>query len=150
MRVVLDTNILVSACLKPEGNEAHSLELAASGAITLFASPAIMAEYRGVLLRPKFRAVHAAAERVLETVSRCILIVEPATNLAVASDAEDNRVLECAAHVNAAYLVTGNLRHYPRIYGQTAILNARSFLTRISQSDKLKGGFVQPGLESSE
>ena len=53
-RVVLDTNVVVSACLTPEGAPATIVELALLGAFTLCLSPAVLAKYREVLAREKF------------------------------------------------------------------------------------------------
>ena len=45
-----------------------------------------------------------------------------------ATDASDNRFLECAAAAAAAILVTGNLKHFPPQWGATRVMNARQFL----------------------
>jgi putative PIN family toxin of toxin-antitoxin system len=55
MRVVIDTNILVSAAIKKHGAEAAVLDLVAGGSLFLFVSEPILAEYQGVLLRPKLK-----------------------------------------------------------------------------------------------
>ena len=93
MRVVLDTNILISACLKPGGLEAQVVSMVRSGRI-----------------------------------EACAVAVPPGELVAAASDEDDNRFLECAASGNAAYLITGNLRHYPAAWTPTNIVNARSFI----------------------
>ena len=53
-RLVIDPNVVISAALKPSGNEAQVLELAAYRVFELFVSAEVLAEYRGVLGRPKF------------------------------------------------------------------------------------------------
>lgn len=55
IRVVLDTNIIVSAALNKNGNEASVLRLVTDARVILFVSDEILAEYQAVLSRPKFR-----------------------------------------------------------------------------------------------
>lgn len=54
MKLVLDTNVLVSALISPFGPPARVLDLALSGDVTLHFDDRIMAEYRDVLGRPRF------------------------------------------------------------------------------------------------
>ena len=54
-RAVLDTNVVVSALLVPNGTQAKVLLFALSGAVTLCLSPSILQEYEEVLRRPRFR-----------------------------------------------------------------------------------------------
>jgi putative PIN family toxin of toxin-antitoxin system len=133
IRVVLDTNILLSACLKPRGNEAQVIALALRGEIVPCVSPAIEAEYRDVLFRPKFAAMQEQAARLLAALEPRFFRVDPQFQLALATDEDDNRFLECAQASAAAFLITGNLRHYPAVSGATAIVNARIFLRLTSQ-----------------
>lgn len=128
MRVVLDTNILISACLKPGGLEAQVVSMVRSGRIEACVTPEVLTEYRDVLLREKFRAVRERAEQLLAAFEACAVAVPPGEPVAAASDEDDNRFLECAASGNAAYLITGNLRHYPAAWTPTNIVNARSFI----------------------
>ncbi len=128
MQVVLDTNVLVSACWKPDGLEARTVRLAGCRAFTVCVSPEIVAEYREVLARKKLAAIHARAAAILAALERVWIIVHPARRLSHSLDEDDNRFLECADAAQAQYLVTGNLRHYPAICGQTQVVNARHFL----------------------
>jgi putative PIN family toxin of toxin-antitoxin system len=130
MRVVLDTNVLVSACWKRDGLEAQVARMAISGEITPCVSAELLAEYRDVLARKKLAALAESAKRLLDGLERAALHVEPTTRLTAATDDDDNRFLECAEAADAEYLITGNLRHYPSMWGQTKIVNARGFLER--------------------
>jgi putative PIN family toxin of toxin-antitoxin system len=131
VRVVLDTNILISACLKPDGLEARTVNLARGGAFTLCISSAVWAEYSDVLFRKKFAAVHADAVDMLRALEEHAVVVTAVTRpLQLASDEDDNRLLECAEAAGAAYLVTGNRRHFPAAWEPAQIVNAREFLTQ--------------------
>ena len=55
LRLVIDTNILVSAALKPDGLQRTILLLATTKPATLYISEAILAEYREVLARPELK-----------------------------------------------------------------------------------------------
>jgi uncharacterized protein len=130
LRVVIDTNIVISAALKPGGLESQIIELVIAREITLCASTAVFAEYESVLGRPKFARVdptHIA--RLLKLLKSEATMVEPRESVTESMDESDNRFLECAETANADYLVTGNARHFPKRWKITKILNAREFLS---------------------
>jgi putative PIN family toxin of toxin-antitoxin system len=132
MRVVLDTNVLLSACLKPAGLEAQVVDAALRGEIQACATQAVLDEYADVLHRDKFRACRERAEMLLAGMERCALRVEAGEAVTAAADEDDNRFLECAAAAGAEYLITGNLRHYPAAWGSMLVVNARGFIERAS------------------
>ncbi len=133
MRVVLDTNVLVSASWKPGGLEARIVDLAITGLITPCISPEVLAEYRDVLSRPKLACVGAVAQQILAALERAATYVESTVRIAESVDDDDNRFLECAAAANADYLITGNLRHYPATWsaphGIIHVVNGRAFFS---------------------
>lgn len=133
MRVVLDTNILVSACWKPEGLESQVVNLAITGKITPCVSTETLAEYRDVLSRRKLASVTDRAVEILTALERAALVIETSISISESIDDDDNRFLECAATADAEYLITGNLRHYPALletaHGTVRIVNARTFLS---------------------
>jgi len=128
VRVVFDTNILISAAMKPGGLEAKAISMRE---LQPCISEEILAEYQEVLLREKFRPWRSQAEAILETVAGTAAKFTPTIRLTAAADDDDNRFLECAEAADAAYLITGNLRHYPSRWRQTKILNARMFFDLI-------------------
>lgn len=131
MRVVLDTNIVVSACLTPEGAPATIVELALLSAFTLCLSPDILREYKEVLARPKFARHLERIAVLLDGVEEISEIVQSEHRLAISKDEEDNRVLECAQAASADFLVTGNRRHFPDRLGSVRIVTPREFLTEL-------------------
>jgi putative PIN family toxin of toxin-antitoxin system len=128
IRVVLDTNVVVSAHLNPEGYERSVLDLALSGKLRMFVSEAILKEYESVLRRPKFRLKPPDVSRSLRLLRAAARIVAPYGQINVARDPSDNRFLECAEAAKADYLVTGNKRHFPKQWRQTLIVNARELV----------------------
>jgi putative PIN family toxin of toxin-antitoxin system len=128
IRVVFDTNILFSAAFKSVGVPAQVLDLVTPGILTPCISDAIMAEYLDVLTRPILRPHAARARDVLALMAKIAVHVSPTLKLSLCSDPDDNRFLECALAAQAAYLVTGNLRHFPKDYEPVAIVTPRQFL----------------------
>ena len=130
-RIVLDTNVLVSALLSVNGNEALVLRLAFSGAFEIGVSVAILNEYREVLERPRFKIAIwkiAALFSQLETQAK---LVHPARTVSESPDESDNRFLECAEMIDTEFLITGNKRHFPEAWKGTKIVNAREFLEQV-------------------
>lgn len=127
-RVVLDTNVVVSAHLNDEGYERHVLDLVLACKLQVAVTEAILAEYEGVLLRPKFAIDPRLVARSLRRLRAVARIVHPARELKVTRDPADNRFLECAEAARADYLVTGNKRHFPKTWRQTLVVNARELI----------------------
>ena len=128
LRVVLDTNVVVSAHLNAEGYERHVLDLVLAGKLQIAVSAATLEEYEGVLRRPKFGIAPRQVGRVLRLLRTAARMVRPRYRLEVTRDPADNRFLECAEASNANYLVTGNKRHFPKHWRQTQVVNARELL----------------------
>jgi uncharacterized protein len=128
IRVVLDTNVVVSAHLKSEGYERHVLDLVLAGKLQLAVSAAILTEYEEVLRRPRFCLTTRQVSRSLRLIRAAARTVTPHRALNIARDSADNRFLECAEAAKAGYLVTGNQRHFPKAWRQTQIVNARELL----------------------
>jgi len=129
LRLVLDTNIVVSAALKSEGLQRTVLSLAMAPPARLYVTVPILMEYQQVLSRPRFRLPKGRRQQFLELLKNRAHLVEPVRTLEVTSDPDDNMFLECAEAARADYLVTGNLRHFPRFWRQTKIITSREFLT---------------------
>lgn len=112
-KVVYDTNVIVSAALKPESVPGSLVKLARNKRVRLFLSEEIIREYREVLERPKFGFERRALERFFASNLKVATVVKPAKRFHAALDEPDNRFLECAARARADYLVTGNKKHFP-------------------------------------
>jgi putative PIN family toxin of toxin-antitoxin system len=131
VRVVLDTNIIVSASLRPEGAPATIVELALLGTFTVYLSPNVLGEYREVLARPKFSRQIERITVLLEGIEEVAVVVMPDRRIEISPDEEDNRLLECAEAAEADFLVTGNRKHFPESFGATRVVAPRDFLTEL-------------------
>lgn len=128
LKVVVDTNVFVSAAIKSHGAEATLLNLVADRQLRLWVSDTILNEYRTVLRRPRLKLKTARAENLLRLgVNEGVLAIAT-VRLSVSPDESDNRFLECAEAAEADYLVTDNKRHFPDRWKGTRIVNARELL----------------------
>jgi len=112
---VYDTNVIVSGTLVPGSVPASLVSLALQGTVQLYLSPAILEEYREVLLRPKFGFQGDTVQTFLHDLQKAATMVHPTQSITVSPDAPDNRFLECALEAKADYIVTGNTKHFPHL-----------------------------------
>jgi putative PIN family toxin of toxin-antitoxin system len=108
MKVVLDTNVLVSAAFRDRGPERVVLFVAENPGIEWIVSEAILSEYLEVLSRPKFGLASAVLlrwERMLASVTTCI---DVSASVLLRRDPADAKFLACALTAGAEFLVTGD------------------------------------------
>jgi putative PIN family toxin of toxin-antitoxin system len=130
MRVVLDTNVLLSALALPGSKPDQVLHRIRRGEVELFLSAFILAELERIL-RDKFRFTKRQTEERVRDIRRLATLVEPTERIAVvAAKDDDNRILECALAARADYLVTGDKEHLLplRSIGETQIVTPADFL----------------------
>jgi len=132
LRLVLDTNVVVSAALKPEGLQRTVLLLAITKPARMYISPPILAEYRSVLSRPEFRIPKGRRSQLLQLIESHAHLVSPSLTLNVTADPRDNIFVECADKGRADFLITGNQRHFPKLWKNTKIINSREFVDLVS------------------
>lgn len=136
-KVILDTNVIISAFLKAESNPALILALGLEGSLTVCLSETIWQEYRGVLRRKKFQGLdQESIEKILSVLKQQTLWVSPRIPVNILSrDPADNKFLECALESQADYLITGNTRHFPlKKFHGTRIINPRDFIDLIGKA----------------
>ncbi|MCU0694177.1 MAG: putative toxin-antitoxin system toxin component, PIN family [Polyangiaceae bacterium] len=128
IRVVIDTNVLISALLSPGRVPDLVLGVIRRRRDVVLYDQRILAEYRSVLVRPKFsfppERVEALASSLL-AVGRDVGAIEPWPGGLL--DGTDRMFVEVAIAGEAEVLVTGNVKHYPRqagfdVMGPTALL----------------------------
>jgi len=114
MRIVLDTNILVSGLLQSQGNPAQVLTLVLAGAIQVCHDQRILDEYAEVLARPRFKFDPERVREVLAKIAIDGVSVDASEqrNLNL-PDPDDEPFLAVAIAASADFLVTGNLSDYP-------------------------------------
>jgi len=134
IRVVLDTNILVSALLQPQGVPARTFLITLAGTTAqLCVSGDIYAEYEEVIQRPKFNRREALIEAALRAIRQNGFWVKPSEKVHACSDPDDDIFLECAQAARARYIVTGNLKDFPAEWADAQIVSARQFLDAVAE-----------------
>lgn len=134
IRIVLDTNTIISAIGWKHSKPRRILEACLSGKYLLVESPGLLKELAAVMERPKFGFI--PEEQKKELVTRLINyceIVEPTKKInIIKSDPADNKVLECALEGKAQYIVSGD-NHLLRlkVYMGIRIVTAAEFLESV-------------------
>lgn len=139
LRLVLDTNVVVSAALKPNGLQRTVLMLAMTEPARLYVSEAILSEYRDVLRHPELKIRKGLQHQLLQLVRNRSKLLSPRRRLRVARDPDDDKFLECADAARADYLVTGNQQHFPKFWKSTKVITAREFLSIVAPHLLFKG-----------
>jgi uncharacterized protein len=134
IRVVLDTNVLVSGLIQPQGLPAHVLSLTIEGtAARLCVSGAVFAEYDEVIRRPRFKRTESEIANALRAIRETSIWVRISLKVQACADPDDDVFLECAQAARAHYLVTGNLRHFPSRWADTLVVSPHQFLDAIAE-----------------
>lgn len=108
MKVVIDTNVIVSAALKDRDPEAVILFVAAHPDFQWVVSAPILDEYKAVLGREKFNLPKTLLQKWHEMLDLLTITVEVNLELNFPRDRKDAKFLECAMAADADYLITGD------------------------------------------
>ena len=133
MRVVLDTNILISAFIFPGGPPEAAYRLVLEGRVELVTSRPLLVEL-GRVLTEKFGWDSSRADEVVAQVARLGQVVRPTETVSeIAADPSDDRVLEAASEGGAEVIISGD-RHLLRLgtWRAVRIEPAAKFLTRFA------------------
>ncbi len=129
MKIVLDTNVLVSGILSSNGPPAAVLRALLTERVNLCFDERIVSEYRDVLTRTKFSFDRGLVEELigfLEAAGSPTLAPPLAITL---PDPWDQMFIEVAVSSHADFLVTGNLRHFPETArAGVAVVSPRTFV----------------------
>ena len=113
MKIVLDTNVLVSALIHRDSLPGRVLDLIVTRQVTLALDHRIFAEYQDVLYRPEFifprNYVNDLLDFLWHSSERFHAMAVPVR----LPDPDDAKFIEVAVTAVADALVTGNLRHFP-------------------------------------
>ena len=121
MRVVIDTNVMVSGVLNPHGPPGRIVNALLSEIITVLHDDRILSEYREVLLRPAFGFARSDVEVLLDFVESAGEHVSAEPLSLVLPDPNDLPFLEVASG-GADALITGNIKHFKPRRGQHSVL----------------------------
>jgi uncharacterized protein len=111
LKIVCDTNVLISALVFSGGLPDKILRAILANRLVHFISPDLLGELV-LVLQKKFRLPPAERVRIVELITDNSTMVYPVERLAlIKSDPTDNRVLECAVEARAQFLVSGDKKH---------------------------------------
>ena len=111
-KVVLDTNVMISAFWSPAGNASKIIDMVLRDELALYYDARILKEYKDVLNRGKFAFKRARIGDIINKVrDDGISVAAGSCNLPF--DDEDDRMFYEVAKESGAILITGNIRHYP-------------------------------------
>jgi putative PIN family toxin of toxin-antitoxin system len=131
VKIVLDTNVVVSGFLSPHGPPAQILYRVAQGEIELLYDARILEEYQAVLQRVELDLPKDATREFLRRVETEGQLIIPQPLGRRLPDADDEAFLEVALEGHAEALVTGNHKHFPRAAtAGISVLSPRDFLDR--------------------
>jgi uncharacterized protein len=133
LRVVLDTNVVVSGLLHQKGAPA-AIDAATSKQFRCYISESLLDEYREVLTRDYLGLDQHRAARFIGDVREVAIFVVPRKKVAVARDPDDDRVVECALEAGADFIVTGNIRDFPAQFHGVRVVAPRDFLFVLGSS----------------
>ena len=129
MRIVVDTNVLVSGLLTPFGPPGVIVAQIVSGSVSLCYDGRILAEYTDVLRRETFPFSETSIAALLGAIEANGELTLAAPTPIRLPDAADEPFLEVAVASVADYLVTGNVRHFPDSARQgVRIVSPRKFV----------------------
>ena len=135
IKVVLDTNVIISASFSPSGNCARIINLlTVSEQMELFYAKPILAEYELVLSRPQLDISPKIQIELMETIKAEGKELKPVASVIPLSD-ESDRIFYDTAREAGAILITGNKKHY---LSESFIMTPAEFLQMMENdySDK--------------
>ena len=114
MKIVLDTNVLVSGLLTPFGASGEVVRLVSAGVLVVQYDSRILLEYQNVLSRPKFQFDPENVNTFLTYIKQNGQVVSGIPLKKRLPDRDDEPFLEIAIAAQAACLITGNRKHFPK------------------------------------
>ena len=131
---VLDTNVLVSAGIERSGAPARLVvDWILERKIEAVTSPEIIAEYREVVRRPKFRRYGFPPLWLEFHIEESLQLPDPTAWPKRGPDPGDASFL-ALAHAAGAWLITGNMRHFPETFrGSVTVLSPADYLANLEE-----------------
>jgi putative PIN family toxin of toxin-antitoxin system len=134
VKLVLDTNVVVSGLMTPAGLCSQIVDLVAAGRLQACVDARILAEYEAVLRRPELPLLPRQPDEFLDYIYSFGEPVTPNPLSVTLPHADDRPFLE-VAHGAGAVLVTGNLRDLPKhARAGVTVLSPREFLDLLERS----------------
>ena len=134
MKIIIDTNVLVSAILKDGTPEKVILFVAENDNYEWLVSSEILAEYKAVIMRPKFKLPKEILEQWFTAFDLLTTTIDVDIAIDFPRDQKDAKFLACAIAGSANFLITGD-RDFTEAQKiiETIVISASDFNLIISQ-----------------
>ncbi len=143
MKIVLDTNVLVSGLLTPFGPSGEIVRMVSAGELVLYMDARILSEYQEVLHRPKFKFNKDHISILLDFIKQYGQFVSGSPLKNRLPDPDDEPFLEVAIAGKVRSLITGNTAHYPPSYREgRRIFSPSEFLVFFRKQNRI----TEPGV----
>lgn len=130
LRVVIDTNVLVSGLIKPSGAPGRIVDLLLNGDFDIVVDDRILLEYQNVFSRRKFGFAPTDIQHLLMFIRNTAVTATAQPLKVELPDPKDQPFLEVARAASADAIVTGNIKHFPDV--REAVVPAE-FLQRFTR-----------------
>ena len=132
LRSVVDTNIFASGLINRTGAPAKLIQAWKERLFDIVLSQEIFQEYEAALLGID-KIDQVITIELLYSIRELGIWVYPKKTIAICRDESDNKFLECAVVGKAKYLVTKNIRHFPKRYENVEVIRVGTFLAQIGR-----------------
>ncbi len=136
IKVVIDTNVLVSAIWNPMGSPAKIIEAVYAGTLEPIISEQILQEYSTVLKYKEFNFQPNIVNQMLNYFRVFLLPLPPENTSIKCNDPDNTKFLSAAIAGNASYIITGNRKHFPRKVPELTINNPQEMLNILDKWTK--------------
>jgi len=138
IRAVVDTNILISGVIKPEGATGEILRRLRDGEFALLYTEPLLVELAEGINRPRIRQKYSLGSEDIETVLALILLrgepIDPTRRVEICRDPKDNMILEAAAAGQADMITSGDFDLLSlREFEGMPIISPAEFLQRLAK-----------------
>jgi putative PIN family toxin of toxin-antitoxin system len=134
IKAVIDTNIIISAMLSPNGNPAAIMKhIFDSNEIQMFLTTKIIDEYERVLSYKKLKIDNETKTFTISLLLKIGKMIDPIVSDILLPD-ESDRVFYDTAKTSGSILITGNIRHYP---DESFIMSPTDFLKMLTNNTLL-------------
>jgi len=113
IKCVLDTNIILSAVISYKGYPAKIFDAVVEKEIKMYINEEVISEYKDVLSRDYFKISREKVGRTINIIRKLGVVIISETSSFLMND-ESDRIFYDTAQSAEAWLVTGNIKHYPK------------------------------------
>ena len=132
IRTVIDTNVFVAGLINETGAPAKIISYWEERAFDLLISELILTEYKDLLFTLN-KVPTIKAKEILKIIVQLAIKIDIRENYSVCKDFSDNKFMDCAVNGEADYLITKNLKHFPKDFRGVKVITVGNFLDVIGK-----------------